>query len=83
MADLINTVPGFKAGTGAPFFNEFIVTCPQPAKDVIEKLADKNIAAGYDLGRLCTQMKNCLLVCATELRTEDDLKAYADALRGI
>lgn len=83
LADLINTVPGFKAGTGGPFFNEFVVTCPRPAKEVIEKLADKNIAAGYDLGKLCSQMANCLLVCATELCTEEDLKAYADALRGI
>ena len=83
LAALINEVPGFKAGTGVPFFNEFVVTCPRPAKEVIEKLADKNIAAGYDLGKLCSQMTNCLLVCTTELRTEEDLKAYADALRGI
>ena len=83
LADLINAVPGFKGGTGAPFFNEFVVVCPQPAKEIIEKLAEKNIAAGYDLGKLCPQMKNCLLVCATEVRTEEDLKAYADALRGI
>jgi len=83
LADLINTVPGFKAGTGAPFFNEFLVQCPVPAHQVIEKLEEKGIAAGYDLGRLCAPMTNCLLVCATELRTEDDLKAYVDALRGI
>lgn len=83
LADQINAVPGFKAGLGKPFFNEFVVMCPCPASEVIEKLAAKNIAAGYDLGRLCPQMKNCLLVCATELRTEEDLKAYVDALRGI
>ena len=46
-------------------------------------MEEKGIAAGYDLGQLCPQMKNCLLVCATEMRTEEDLKAYADALGGI
>ena len=83
LADLINQVKGFRAGTGEPFFNEFIVTCPIPAKQVIEKLEAKGIGAGYDLGQLCTQMENCLLVCATEMRSERDLQDYAQALRGI
>jgi glycine dehydrogenase subunit 1 len=83
LADLINKVPGFKVNSNVPFFNEFVVTCPVCAKQVIEKLAKQGIGAGYDLGQVCEQMKNCLLVCATEMRTEKDLKAYADALRGI
>lgn len=83
LAELINQVPGFKAGTGAAFFNEFIVTCLRPATEVISALEKQGLAAGYDLGTLCPQMKNCLLVCATEMRTEKDLQAYADALRGI
>lgn len=83
LAQLIGKIPGFKVGTDKPFFNEFVVTCPRPAGEVIEKLAAKQIAAGYDLGKLCAQMKNCLLVCATELRTEEDLKAYAHALEAI
>lgn len=83
LAELINQISGFKAGTGAPFFNEFVVTCPRPAAEVISALEKQGIAAGYDLGQLCPQMKNCLLVCATEMRTEKDLQAYADALRGI
>ncbi|MBR5151215.1 MAG: aminomethyl-transferring glycine dehydrogenase subunit GcvPA [Elusimicrobiaceae bacterium] len=83
LADLINAVAGFKVAVNTPFFNEFVVKCPVPAAEVIEKLEEKAIAAGYDLGQLCPQMKNCLLVCVTEMRTEKDLQAYADALRGI
>ena len=83
LAELINGVEGFRAGTGAPFFNEFVVTCPVAAKQVIEKLATQGIAAGYDLGTICPQLTNCLLVCATEMRTEEDLQAYANALKGI
>ena len=83
LADRINTVPGFKSGTGAAFFNEFVVTCSRPAKEVVAALEAQGIAAGYDLGQLCAPMANCLLVCATELRTEADLKAYETALRGI
>lgn len=80
LADLINNVKGFHAGTGAPFFNEFLVQCPVPASQVIEKLESRGIAAGFDLGKTCPQMANCLLVCATEMRTQADLQAYVSAL---
>lgn len=80
LADMIKQVKGFIATTGAPFFNEFVVTCPVPAKQVVEKLAARGIAAGYDLGSLCPQMANCLLVCATEMRSEKDLQDYVKAL---
>ena len=46
-------------------------------------MAEKGIGAGYALGKDYPGLANCLLVCATEMRTEDDLKAYADALGGI
>ncbi|MBO5910711.1 MAG: glycine dehydrogenase, partial [Elusimicrobiaceae bacterium] len=82
LANLINT-KSFHVKTFSPFFNEFIVECPLPAAEVIKKMEAKGFAAGYDLGQLCPQMKNCLLVCVTEMRTEEDLQAYADALGGI
>ena len=83
LAEKISTVKGFGVLNKAPFFNEFVVMCPRPAAEVIAALTEKGIAAGYDLGTTCGQMKNCLLVCATEMRTEKDLQAYADALGGI
>ena len=83
LAEKISQIKGFSVNTKTPFFNEFIVQCPVPAADIIAALEKKGIAAGYDLGQLCPQMKNGLLVCATEMRTEQDLQAYADALRGI
>ncbi len=76
LANLINQ-KSFHVKTFSPFFNEFVVTCPIPAAEVIEKLEAKGIAAGYDLGG------NNLLVCATEMRPEADLQAYAAALGGI
>ena len=77
LAQKISAVKGYSVNTTVPFFNEFVVTCPVPAAEVIETLENNGIAAGYDLGG------NKLLVCATELRTQEDLQAYADALGGI
>ncbi len=83
LAEKISQVKGFSVLKKDPFFNEFVVQCPVAAAEVIEKMAERGIAAGYDLGTTCASMKNCLLVCATEMRTEKDLQAYADALGGI
>lgn len=83
LADLIAAVPGFKIKFTAPYFNEFVVECPVAAQTVVEKLAQKGIGAGYALGQDFKGMENCLLVCATETKTPQDLKAYADALGGI
>ena len=64
------------------FFNEFVLELNTPAKQVIKKLAKKGIAAGYDLGQINKELKNCLLVCVTETKTEADLQAYVHAMRG-
>lgn len=83
LAELSAAVPGFKVKFTAPFFNEFVVECPVAAQTVVEKLAQKGFGAGYALGKDFKGMENCLLVCATETKTVEDLQAYADALRGI
>ena len=83
LAELLGKVPGFKLKFAAPFFNEFVLECPVPAKKVIQKLEKKGISAGYALGADWKGFENCLLVCATETKTEADLKAYAAALEGI
>ena len=38
------------------------------------------IVAGFDLSNDYPELGNALLVCATETRTDADIKAYADAL---
>ncbi len=76
LAEQISQVKGFDVAK-TPFFNEFVVSCPKNASQVIAALEKQGIAAGYDLGG------NELLVCATELRTEKDVQAYVHALGGI
>ncbi len=83
LAELIAAVPGFKVKFTVPFFNEFVVECPVSAATVVEKMAQKGFGAGYALGKDFAGMENCLLVCATETKTEADLNSYAEALRGI
>ena len=62
------------------YFHEVALRLSRPAAEVIEAMAERGILAGYDLGRVDAALSDCLLVCATEQRGEDDLDAYVAAL---
>ncbi len=81
LAELLQA-QGHKLKYAGYFFNEFVLELNVPAKQVIKKLAKKGIAAGYDLGQVNKELKNCLLVCVTETKTEEDSQAYVQAMRG-
>lgn len=73
LADALANVPGVKVFNQS-FFNEFVIELSQPAASIVEKLAQKNIIAGYALGG------NRLLVTATEMTTDEDIKNFCEAL---
>ena len=52
-------------------------------KQLLAALAAKGIAGGYDLKPHHPALGDALLVCATETKTDADLRAYADALRAV
>ena len=76
-------IQGYSLVADKPFFNEFLIKCPVPAKKIVKALAKKGILAGLDYGIICKDCKDMLLVCATETKTPADIEAYAAALRGI
>jgi glycine dehydrogenase subunit 1 len=73
-AELIAKIPGFKLKFGAPFFNEFVVTCPLPAQTICDRLLAEGILAGHPMG-------DDVLVCVTETKSEQDIQKFVDALR--
>lgn len=73
LADAVAKVKGVKVLNKA-FFNEFVVELSKPAAEVVEALAVKGIIAGYALEG------NRLLMCATEMTTDEDIAALAEAL---
>ncbi len=60
-----------------PFFNEFVVELPIPARDVISEMSSHGILAGIDLGRKFSGHENRLLVAVTEKRTKEQLDHFA------
>lgn len=75
LADAL-TADGFTVENDT-FFNEFVVQLNKPAKDVVTKLADKGILAGYALDG------NRLLVAATERTTDADITRFVAALKEV
>jgi glycine dehydrogenase subunit 1 len=66
----------------APVFNELVVELKSDAEQTVKKLSDKKIFAGVPLGRYYADMKNSLLVCATEMTTKADIDLLARELEG-
>jgi glycine dehydrogenase subunit 1 len=67
---------GFEIAFEGPSFNEFVIKLNTPVKEVNQKLLEKGIIGGYDLGRDFADLKNHMLVAVTELRTKQEIDAF-------
>jgi glycine dehydrogenase subunit 1 len=76
----VTRIKGVKLAFDRPRFHEAVLQLDRPAAQVIAELASRGIVAGFDLSNDYPELGNALLVCATETRTDADIKAYADAL---
>jgi len=73
-------LPGVELRFNAPFFNEFVITLPRPAADVINELIEHGFAAGFPLGRYYEGMDNDILIAVTEKRTRKEIGMLAETL---
>jgi glycine dehydrogenase subunit 1 len=69
-------IEGFEPLFSAPFFNEFAIKCPKPAKKINSELIKNNIIGGFDLGRFYPELSDCMMIAITE----NHGKAALDAL---
>lgn len=76
----LTRITGVKLAFGGPRFHEAVLTLDRNPSDVLEALAQRGIIGGYDLSRQYPELGNALLVCATEMRTDEDIELYARAL---
>ena len=85
LADKLARVHGVSVVTPA-FFNEFTLKLPKPAAEVVDALAAKGILGGVPASRLLphqSDVRNLLVVAATETVTDEDCDAYVKALAEI
>ena len=78
-------VPGVSVMNGG-FFNEFTLLLPTAARPVVHQLAERGVLGGVSLGRLYPgndALANGLVVAVTETVTEEDIAAFAAALKEV
>ncbi len=81
LAERLSAIPGVEI-LNTHFFNEFTLRTPRNAADLIEALAKRGVIGGLPVSRLLPDagLDDLIVVASTEVNTDDDRKAYADAL---
>jgi len=77
---LLTQINGVKLKFDAPTFNEFVLELPKPANAVLAALLKNNIFGGIDLGKWYPNLKNCILVCVTEMNSKEDIDKLTDVI---
>jgi glycine dehydrogenase subunit 1 len=76
-ASLIERLPGYSLPLEGTFFREFVVQCPIPPSEVNRHLLDRRIIGGLDIS---DQVPDGLLLCVTELNSQEEIETLATAL---
>ncbi len=82
-AERLTAIPGVSMLSAAPFGNEFAVSLPVNAFQVIDKLTTRGYVPGFPLGRYYAGLENALLVACTEKTSKEQIGILAEMLRGM
>jgi len=82
-ASRIAALEGYSVRFSGPYFNEFVVTTPRPARALRDELASRDIVAGLPLDRYYAGMDNDLLIAVTETASRAGIDRLVDALAAI
>jgi len=83
LVNALTQINGVRLLFKGPRFHEAVLQLSRNVGEVLKALARQNIIGGFDLSRHYPELGNALLICATEMRTEDDVQTYARALQEI
>jgi glycine dehydrogenase subunit 1 len=81
-AQRLAELPGYELCGEGMFFHEFPLQCPRPVQEINDYLLNEwGIIGGYDLGRDYPELANVMLVCVTEVTTQDEIETLVEALQ--
>jgi glycine dehydrogenase subunit 1 len=83
LIEKLTRIKGVKLAFDGYRFHEAVLQLEHKVSAVLDALAERNIVGGLDLSKFYPELGNALLVCATEMRTDADLDAYASALAAV
>ena len=79
----LTAIEGVETVFERPVFHEAVIRLPCDPSEVLPALQAQGILGGLPLARYFPAMGDCLLVCATETKTEDDIAGYAAAMEAV
>jgi glycine dehydrogenase subunit 1 len=79
-SERLTALDGVELLHDAPVVREFAVRLDAPVDEVLDRVADDGIAAGYPLAREYPEYEDGLLVAITERRTKAHIDRLADSL---
>lgn len=74
---------GFIVKFSRSFFNELVVKVNDKVDVINDKLLEKGIIGGYDLGKDYSDLNNHMLVAVTEIRTKEEIEQFVYELGDI
>ena len=83
LLERLTAIHGVERLFAGPFFHEAAIRLPMPAEEVLRALRAQGILGGHPLANDYAELADCILVCATETKTDEDLDRYAQQLARI
>ncbi len=83
LVEKLTAIKGVEQVFKGTFFHETVLRLDKPVDEVLRKLTEHKILGGYSLAEYYPELGNCLLVCATEMRTKAEIERYAEVLERV
>ena len=83
LVDKLSAIDGVEVVFNSAFFHECVLRVNVPMDDLMQAITAQGIIAGKPLAEDYPELRDCLLVCATELRTEAEMNDYAMHLQQV
>jgi len=83
LLEALTAIDGVEQVFNRPVFHEALLRLPADAGEVLNTLAAQDLLGGYAVMRDYPELENCVLVCATETRSDEDIETYATQLASI
>ncbi|NOY66042.1 MAG: aminomethyl-transferring glycine dehydrogenase subunit GcvPA [Gammaproteobacteria bacterium] len=83
LIEKLTSIDGVEVVFSGAYFHEVLIRLSAPVPEVMRALYAQNILPGYAIQDDYPELENCLLVCATEMRTDSDIETYASHLQRV
>ena len=84
LVDALTAIDGISVVFNGPRFHEAAIRIANvDVEAVIQAMTDRGIIPGFYLGEHYPELTDALLVCATEMRTDEDITLYVETLKDI